>query len=72
MEDKTDMGVALQFVMHLDMPCIDAATGRNIRDTYLRTAEGMLDRLGPAARYFLKGKIEEYSKTNSEPQQQLL
>ena len=63
-EKASDMEVAAFFMRHIDEPCeVEVAPGdiRNIRDFYLREAEGMLDRItDPEAKKILQAKISEY------------
>ena len=60
---KSDIEIALFLAGHIDNPCIDPITGKNIRPFSIRLAKEQLPRFSnPYAVTFLRDKIEEYSQ----------
>ena len=61
MEDAADMEYVMFLMKHIDNPCTEPVTGRNIRHFYLREAKRSLHTINnPYAREILEEKIKEY------------
>ena len=61
MEKICDMVFVMKLAEHIDNPCVDYVTGRNIRQFYLNLAKDAIDNLeNPYAKQFLEDKIKEY------------
>ena len=60
-EEATDMELASFLLKHIEKPCEDLH-GHNIRDFYIREAEGVLQTLKvPEAKKLLEDAIKKYS-----------
>lgn len=61
MEKAYDMEIVLFYINHIDNPCVEPITGKNIRDFYIREAKTILPKLkNQFAFSLLESKIKEY------------
>jgi hypothetical protein len=61
MDKLYDMKIAMFYLRHIEHPCTDHITGRNIRPFYIKRVKEVLPTLtNPYAISLLKSKIKEY------------
>jgi len=62
----SDMETAMFLARHIDNPCVDRITGKNIRYIYINLAKNAIEEfINPYAREFLEMRIKQYSSNNS-------
>lgn len=63
MPKATDMEMVLFYQRHIEEPCVEPRTGKNLRDFYIREATRILPTLtNPVAKSMLEETIEMYKK----------
>ncbi len=63
MEEMADIQVAIELGYHIDNPCVDYKTGKNIRYFYINLAkEAVKTFTNPYAKEYLESKIKEYKQ----------
>ena len=60
-EDPTEIEVALFYAAHIENPCVEPITGKNIREIYLREARRKIESfIDPNAISFLESIMRNY------------
>ena len=57
----TDMEIVLFYMAHIEHPCIERTTGKDIREFYIRRAEKILPKIeNPFGKSLLEATIAKY------------
>lgn len=60
MAEYSDMEYAIDLAGHINNPCVDRATGRPIKEFYIRVAKDTMKKINEPAREFLLYVISDY------------
>ncbi len=61
---KSEIDIVSELCVHIDRPCVEPITGKNIRSFYIDLAYGLLNQnklTNPFAIEILEKKIEQYN-----------